>query len=291
MEHRHDARHILPVRFIGLQRLLSFVAAAAILVAILACMTTPRVTVKSAPANQLQISLTFFYGKIHGLNPQLRQDEVIIAARVEMVKAPNIAFGGGQRFTCNGANMLRGDQRIKRQPPGGQYTCVYTDEKGTQTTLVIPVPAGQFMVIDPSSDAKVAIPSIVTAIPPGAPITPQSTQGVTDTGQLPHQPLAITYTMPAIPTGALATVSAWGSCAKPDCAILGRTLSPAPTSGVYVFDDAVSTGTSDFGPGAGDLEFSLRMGWSPEPQGFNRVAVEVDDTIAIPVTWVAASGT
>src|SRR5262249_10947475 len=45
-----------------------------------------------------------------------------------------------------------------RQPPGGSYHLVYTDEHGATTSGVIPVPTGHFALRSPSQGATMLVP-------------------------------------------------------------------------------------------------------------------------------------
>ncbi|HEX5439720.1 MAG TPA: hypothetical protein VFW76_02475, partial [Ktedonobacterales bacterium] len=67
-------------------------------------------------------------------------------------------------LTCNGKDVKPHTTNLvpptcPRQPPGGAYHIVYTDEHGAKSTVVIPVLAGPFAILSPQDGAAVPIPT------------------------------------------------------------------------------------------------------------------------------------
>ena len=85
--------------------------------------------------------------------------------------------GENLSMACNGVTFphLRGNFllqiKVPRQPAGGTYTCVYTDEKGIKTPFIIPIPAGTLAITSPKAHDTVPIPNSASSSP-GATPTP-----------------------------------------------------------------------------------------------------------------------
>ena len=65
-------------------------------------------------------------------------------------------------LTCNGVPIPLTTRinaaTVPRQPPGGAYTLVYTDDQHQRTTLTVPVPRGAFAITAPAEGAHIKIP-------------------------------------------------------------------------------------------------------------------------------------
>ena len=89
---------------------------------------------------------------------------VQIAVRVfEGTNTSEVSLPDKAALTCNGTDIKRNSNGFSppcpRQPPGGAYRLVYTDEHGAKTTVVIPVLTGTFAILSPQDGATVPIPT------------------------------------------------------------------------------------------------------------------------------------
>lgn len=224
-------------------------------------------------------------------------------------------------------NSSSGEERITRQSPGGSYTFVYTDEHGQRTTIAVRVPTGAFAVTAPAAGATITLPRQpsfgpsptatgsaftvggselttlaaldATPVPPATPApsaTPIPSGLPTPVGQVrPPQlvsqpPILIRYTMPAIPTNAIATFQAGAYCGRNGAPSCGATIfGPAlAASGAYALTDvdvAPGYGFEAFGPGPGELDARLTMGWPLPPVGFNAARVTFYEDETVQIVW------
>jgi hypothetical protein len=127
----------------------------------MACSASPpaqRPPVTHLPAAQLRmlIQITGQYG-----------DASTVQTQIDIVDAQSgqiFSFADKARLTCNGSDVKPGYptnviRTCPRQPPGGAYRFTYTDEHGASTTVVVPVPAGQFAVLSPRDGSTTHIPT------------------------------------------------------------------------------------------------------------------------------------
>lgn len=126
-----------------------------------------------------------------------------ISVYINLDSQPAI-LGAGQRLTCNGVLVRRPDTNaqgygfpegtvtVPRQPPGGRYIFVYTDERGRQTTVVVPAPLMDFAITSLAASARVPIPRRVDRGPTAATPTP----GQPRPPELADAPLTVRYTVP-----------------------------------------------------------------------------------------------
>jgi hypothetical protein len=278
-------------------------------VIVLACGATPT-PLKTAPARDLQLSFEMVgaYTSADGLV----QMKVYVS---DPSKGGLVALSGSQRLTCDGVS---GDMQgagggwwtayfaLPRQPSGGAYTCVYTDERGQQTTATIAMPPGRFAITSPAAGAHVPIPG-----PLGlkATVTPSPNQAH-DPAWL-DQPLVIHYVFPRLsgyvpppsgqsvtppPQGPYAIVGADAGCGDiPPTPVLcppvhGSGQSP---TGIYYLSDAAYASGQGFDqivPGPGYIYFSLGMHWSAPAGGFRSIVVESEDVATVPIVWTAGAG-
>ncbi len=182
---QHDRQHDTRLRIA-----VSFLAA----LIVMACGATP-VLLTTAPAGDLQLSIR--------LTGAFTTTDGPVELRVTIQdpsKGGFVALNGGQRLTCEGVSDPNDEDHpwtgavflVPRQPPGGAYTCVYTDEHGQRTTLTLPVPSGRVAFVSPAAGARVPIPQ-----PPNEPTATAAATPV------PSQPtplsLVIHYTFPSPP--------------------------------------------------------------------------------------------
>lgn len=146
---------------------------------ILACGITPR-AITTAPARD--ISLTITINGQHATFPSTASSSVLV--HVSFMVAGyrgSVILSPSHSLTCNGVplNLTTGvGAPVPRQPPGGAYTFIYTDEQGRQTTLVVAVPSGSFAITSPATGATIALPRQPNLGPaPTAPTGTAFTQG------------------------------------------------------------------------------------------------------------------
>jgi hypothetical protein len=291
-------------------------------VVVLACGATP-VLLTAAPAEDLQLSIR--------LTGAFTTDDLPVELRVtvqEPSKGGFVALTSAQRLTCEGVSDPSDEEHpwtsavfvVPREPPGGAYTCVYTDERGQRTILTLPIPAGQFAFVSPAAGARMAIPQ--------PPDEPTATAAATP---VPSQPtplsLVIHYTFPSPPgytapladststpaaqgPGPYATIFGEVGCGAPPPLPLRSQYAnatstagaaPAPTGLACIpanGDLAAATGTYVMsgmhgvyyrfsgiltGPGWIHLEFQMR--WSAPAGGFKSIQVDTRDDVSTPITW------
>ena len=289
----------------------------AVLAVILACGGQPPKLLKTAPASELQLGIQLDNALVAGDAP------VQITVRVSDPSSGGlVGLTGGQRLTCGGVSDPVDEASgnswdvaqflVPRQPPGGAYTCVYTDEGGLQTTATIPVPLAQLAFTSPTAGAHVPIPTLAAD---QAITTPPATASASPSPAPVSQPLVIHYTFPVPPgyTPPLPsqpfTLTAWnpyvnfadqGPHAQVEAYPGSGSIPPAPQQcaeqcilgqaaiGTYVlsFVNAPSgVGFQQIVPGPGYIELSLVMQWSPPAGGFQAILVDTQDSVAIPIVW------
>ena len=273
---------------------------------------------KKAPASELQLAIQLDNALVAGDAP------VQITVRVDDPSSNvGVALSDGQRLTCGGVSDP-GDEAfqhawdvarflVPRQPPGGAYTCVYTDESGQQTTATIPVPLAPLAFISPTAGAHVPIP---TSLEPQPVASPPAFACVFNT-QL-RQPLLIHYTFP-VPPGytpplpsqsfplpswpayndfavqkpyAIVTAQAGYGVFSPLPGECGESSGPGQAAtGTYALSLVVnySSYQSDqferFVPEPGYIMLNLAMQWLPPAGGFHAILVNTQDSLTIPITW------
>src|SRR6185437_6442812 len=228
------------------------------------------------PASQLRLEIQILgqyeqYGKPSG------SPTVGIAVRVfEGTKASESSLADKATLTCNGVDIKRNAYGFSppcpRQPPGGAYRLVYTDEHGAQTTVAIPVPTGAFAILSPQDGATVPIPT--------------------------NRTLPVRFTVPTAPVnGSVAIDNVTAACSVSDAQPCGSVYAnlqpdatptpgatqtpttPSPTPTVVVTQSG-DTGTillagdySEFQPARGFLSMSVDAHVTPDPGDFSSVTV------------------
>lgn len=284
----------------GLRRWFSLFMGAAALVAVgMACGGFP--VLKEAPASALSLSIRL------GYETTPTPDKVSLAVSFADGKQ-SVQISGKQRLACDGVNLIpqttprpvmSASVVVNRQPPGGAYMCVYTDENGKQTTFSFPEPTGHLTITSPHAGAKVPIPTLTWALSSSPPnvLTP------TPTPEPPvlHNPFMITYTLPDAPANQLvSSISAEAeSCSsatdETTCSMVVEAREDNPMrDGTFLVSDAspldagLAPGYWRVSPGPGAVRLDLHMGWMLAPQGFRSMSVDVQEHVTTTFTWVAA---
>lgn len=232
--------------------------------AIWACGSTPAISHQGAA--HLRLAITFTAQYTGNTDTALVDVRIYDTTNNQLVFAPTNAH-----LTCEGADVKPDYQRFMRecprQPAGGAYHFVYTDERGVVTTVVIPVPRGTVALLAPRPDDRVAIPA--------------------------NNALAIRYRVPtAGPDGSVTmdevrALALCGETAAPPCGevTFGK---PFTTGEAVIGGDGVFQLRGDFSsfqpkPGMVDMTISVHV--SPSQSGFARVDATFTDSVAAPITW------
>jgi hypothetical protein len=208
------------------------------------------------------------------------------------------ALSGDQALTCDGVILPQGSQGVgsillNRQPPGGSYHCIYTDDQGKTSPVTVPVPPGNLAITSPAPNTAVPIPvSAQSPTPEGSPTPLFRTLESTD-------PLTIDYTVPTLPADVTVNLSVnaqCGSAAAPDaCGIVtGCAVSDARelASGSCTLSDAntpYTYGFARFSPGPGSIGLVSDFKWTAPAAVFQELRVEYADRLNMPIIWVTGS--
>ncbi len=272
----------------------------ALLPVLLALACTNTVSLASAPAASLQVSIHFEHALVAGATTRVT---------VGIFTEPNTyvdQFTGGQTLAIDGVALRPGGSAtIPRQAPGGVgfYTFTYTDEHGQQTVMHIPAPQVDFAVLAPTAGSRVLLPRPVgagrnrtgaTPIPtPADPSQPRPPQ-------LADAPLTVRYTLPyplaSVPqdsndshryeVGVGAYAPAWPACPP---SVQNR-LVVSPVSGTATIDDssfAWGTGFETRAPGPRHIVASMGLHLHLPAPGFSAFTAFFDgDSVSVPITWV-----
>jgi hypothetical protein len=279
----------------------------------------PPVTHLPAAQLRLMIRITGQYG-----------DASTVQTQIDIVDAHSgqvFSLADKARLTCNGGdvkpnypnNVIR---TCLRQPPGGAYNFTFTDEYGATTTVVVPVPNGQFAILSPRDGSTVHIPRdgalavhfTLPIPPPHSSITQfyvtalcQSTPSATcySVGNsyiveptptpLVGVPTATAFpaTFPPTPTPSSSnpTATAYENRGPPT-----PTPPPGSTPTVPYYDGTVTqTGGSgavalvgdftQYRPGTGSIVLSITEQIAPDPGAFASVSVRMDGNTTANITW------
>lgn len=183
-------------------------------------------------------------------------------------------------------------------PPSGAYTCVYTDERGQQTTLHVRPPTGDLRILSPARGATLHIPGP----PPGPPVaTPTDAPGATPAVQLPRPaglvsapPILVRYVPLVPPAGATVTerdveADLRGPITRSDAAYALVISHDQSMSGEVACTDKatrVGWGFDSFAPGEGRLDLFGHLLWKQEGAGFAAVQVNFNYVRMEPIAWV-----
>ncbi len=229
--------------------------------------TTPH-TLATASPSQLTLSIEIDNEYVPPLgSPPSKQ--ITLNIKLRDATGP-VILSHSQSFVCDGASWDSQSATpliVRHQPPGGAYTCVYTDERGQPTQLTIPVPPGTWKILNPAAGAQTPIPL--------------------KTGNL-----TVTYEFPRLPPYATAAVSvnAVGYANYPD-SFSDAGQNPA-TGQITV--PLVSSGTppayTQFVPGEGYLTLNGHILLTPPASGFHSVQIRYYDSTMNYITWTWAQG-
>jgi hypothetical protein len=291
----------------------------------MACSASPpaqRPPVTHLPAAQLRmlIQITGQYG-----------DASTVQTQIDIVDAQSgqiFSFADKARLTCNGSDVKPGYptnviRTCPRQPPGGAYRFTYTDEHGVTTTILVPVPAGQFAILSPRYGSTVYIPRdgalavhFTLPIPPprsriaqvlvsaSCQTTPSATCNTVGQSYYveptPTPPVgvptatAFPVTLPPTPTPSSSnpTATVYENHGPPT-----PTPPPGATPTIPYYDGTVTqTGGpgavalvgdfTQFRPGKGSIELSITEQFMPDPGAFASVSVRMDGETTANIIWV-----
>ncbi len=266
-----------------------------VFVLMLACNSVPRIS--QASASDLSFSITVL-GQYSFANSE-PASMIEIFATVQNDGQYGY-LGNNLSLACNGrafdwfSSSPDGAVALPRQPAGGAYQCLYTDQNGKKTPIIVPIPQEKLQIISPAAGAAVPIPAQDTHMP---------TSGLLPTATPARSPgqvsaLIIHYTPPVLPADAA------GGWAKVKAAAGCKPVTPAPVwvrgdsaaaTGMYVLTDAsipIGSGfdafTPDSVPNSGIIEVDTAFSWLLPAGGFHAVRIEYDDTLINKVTWRTA---
>lgn len=254
---------------------------------------------------------------------------VQVAVRIFEATSPKeVSLADKAALTCNGSDIKPDYQRSKqlscpRQPPGGAYRIVYTDEHGVATTIVVPVPSGSFAILSPRDGATVHIPAegglavhfTLPIPPPNSRIT--QLEGLASCHAAAGATcgsFADVFTMSATPTpfGWIPTATVFEnygpptptpSSSKPTATVFENRGPPTPTPPpgstptVPVYDgtvtltggvgDVVLNGSfTEFQPGPGNITLSIVEQVAPDPGAFAAASATMAGNAIANITWV-----
>lgn len=251
----------------------------------------------------------------------------------DATNAQEFSLPENAQIRCNGKAITRSYPMpgrnlffsCPRQPPGGAYRIIYTDEHGAKTTVVIPVPTGAFTILSPQDGATVPIPTngtlpvrftIPTAPANGSVAIDDVTAACSVSDAQPCgavdanlHPTPIATPGQGLGTFAVAPLAANLGNATP---LPGKTPTrgPVPTQGptptpgatplptmpiptpTVVVTQNGDTGTilltgdySEFQPARGFLSMAVEAHVTPDLGGFSSVSVIYTDTLHTQFTW------
>ena len=295
------------------------------MLAFIGCGASPLpITHRPASELRLEINIINQYKKDAGVYVQVRA--------FDGVNERGVAFADKASLTCDGVNIKAqaawkeaGAGSCPRQPPGGAYTFIYTDEHGASTTVTVPVSVDAFSILSPAPNSPALIPTngalslrvSLPALPNGnftvgsitasvgsypntyasvsAAVQDDATPTITPTARnAGYRGLAslandrarsATPTPPATPTQGY----------QPPTPTPGDTqtpsLPPPPASATMTRDGANGIITlrgdfSQFFPGDGEVALEVRAQETLDAGGFAAATATVEsERISFPITW------
>jgi hypothetical protein len=246
---------------------------------LLFCGTPPQArTISEAPAKSLLLLIRIF-------KQYATTSTVTIQASFRAAGVP-IILSGKQTFQCDGTTFpqeVTPQVTLPRQLVGGTYNCIYTDERGTTTSVIVSVPQGAFAITSPTANTSISIPA--TTHPANAP-TP-SPHYEPDSTNL----LSIHYTLPLVHEKTNTVIQGTARCGNQQaCGTVDGPTTDAAMDRTYTFSDintAYRQGFDQFIPGPGSLELTAVMPWDSPATGFALVNIMAQDTLSIPVVWTS----
>jgi hypothetical protein len=224
------------------------------------------------PASQLRVNIQFSGQYDEPATVQVR------VRFFEARTAQEVSLADKAHLTCNGSDvkpdfvLTHPAPSCPRQPPGGAYRIVYTDEEGAATTVVVPVPTGPFAILSPRGGSTVQIPT---------------------SGQL-----TVRYAIPGVPpTSSITIVSAIAWChasSEQPCnsvmysapTAIATAVPGAPTATVFEYPGPPTPTPNSSIPTA--TEYEYRGPPTPTPPAGSTPTPSLPDTI---VTQHGTSGT
>jgi hypothetical protein len=225
-------------------RLRLIAAVLCVMIAFLAC-SGPQVThLSTAPAEQLRLEARFE----HLLTPA---EQAVVDVTLETAQNARLILADNQHLTINGQaatlapTYLGGAYRftVPRSPSGGEYTIVYTDERGQQTSVVVPAPQRDLTLTAPAAHTRLPIPA------PGEQVTLRYTAPrlFTSTSPLTHLPQTEIYAGAEGPCRAARSDGI--SASAPSCIHVSSTQPDESGSAVISDADVLpESGFSDISP-------------------------------------------
>ncbi|HEX8033761.1 MAG TPA: hypothetical protein VF510_07935 [Ktedonobacterales bacterium] len=266
-------------------RLRLVVAALCVVVVLFACSTPTAVRLSTAPADKLGLTLTI----THLLTPSA---QVIVDAVLRSSSGNPVELTGKQHLTVNGRNEdssplggILGHSAsrftVPRASAGGEYTVVYTDERGQQTSVVVPAPQRDLTITSPTAHAQIPIPQ------PGGQVAVQ----YTDPSLFPRtSPLSRPPSMQvdAGAEGHCRVARRDGISASAPSCISFITSQPDETGNAVISDKngLPEYGFGNLAPGPGLLYARVDVYGNLPPAGFASVLMSSTDIASIPITWV-----
>ncbi len=296
--------------------------------AILACSAvniTPRrpvpPPVTHLPASQLRLMIQIF---------RQYTDAPTVQTLIHVYEAQSgqeVSLADKTRLTCNGSDVKysypnNANPACPRQPPGGAYRFTFTDEDGAATTVVVPVPAGQYAVLSPRAGSTVHIPRDgALAVRFTLPIPPPNSRitlleviaACQGTSSASCDSIANNFFIAATPTPLTGVPSPTAfvyhgpptptpSSSKPTATVYENRGPPTPTPPpgstptAPEFDGTVTqTGgvatvalTGDYAPflpGPGSIEISIAEQIAPDQGGFAAASATMGGDVTANITW------
>lgn len=280
----------------------------------------PPVTHLPASQLRLMIQITGQYG----ITPTVK----VWAHFFDANNTQEFSLADKARLTCNGSdikpiypnNVIR---NCPRQPPGGAYRLEYTDEHGAATTVVVPVPAGQYAILSPRAGSAVHIPTdgalavrfAVPILPPNSSITLlEVIAACQETPSVSCDSIANNFIIAATPTPLTGVPSPTAfvfhgpptptpSSSDPTATVYENRGPPTPTpppgstptapefDGTVTQTGGVATVAlvgdyTSFRPGPGSIEISIMEQIAPDRGGFAAASATMGGDTTTNITWV-----
>ena len=285
------------------------------------------------PASQLRLAIQIT-GQYEQYSATSNPNAYINIGVFDATNAQEFSLPENAQISCNG-KAITGRHPMPgrnlffscpRQPPGGLYRIVYTDEHGASTDVVISVPLGTFAILSPQNGATVPIPTNgVLPVRFTVPTAPSNSSVAIDSvtaacSVSDAQPCGGVYANLRPATTPTPDQGFGASAVAPLVADVGNatplpgktptlapvpTQNPTPTSGAtaipimptatptVVVTQNGDTGTimltgdySEFQPARGFLSMDVEAHVTPDPGGFSSVSVGYTDTLHTQFTWM-----
>ncbi|HEX8033765.1 MAG TPA: hypothetical protein VF510_07955 [Ktedonobacterales bacterium] len=265
-------------------RLRPIAAALCAVVVLSACSRPAVVHLSTAPAEKLRLGLVF----TQALAPSA---QVIVDVTLSTAPGNQIQLADNQHLTVNGQTVDASSSvpldccgyrfTVPRPPAGGKYTAVYTDERGQQTTVVVPAPQRDLTITSPTAHAQIAIPN------PGGQVAVQYTVPSLFPSISPLSRFPSTQIHAGAEGHCRVATSPGIVASAPSCINVGS-AQPDETGSAVISDTHAlpGDGFGNLAPGPGDLYVGVNVHGNLPPAGFASVLISFTDTVYIPITWV-----